>query len=56
MPTRKLTEDQVRYIRLSAERAKEMAIKFGVAARTIHEIRNRETYRDIPDEEPQPNR
>ena len=49
---RKLTEDQVRYVRTSAASSVQLADEFSLDRRAIDRIRHRETYKDVPDVPP----
>ena len=51
-PDRKLTEDQVRDIRMSGSPQARMAEKYGVDRKTVRNIRHGLTYRDVSDHPP----
>jgi len=46
-PMHKLTEDQVRTIRVSQEPAKNLVERFPISKTTVYDIRNRKTWRHI---------
>lgn len=46
-PDRKLTGEQVRFVRTSSRSARSLAREFGVTHRVIADIRNNNTYKDI---------
>jgi hypothetical protein len=48
--TRKLTDDEVRRIRHGGESPKMLAAEFGVPVKLIGNVRQRHTYRSVPDE------
>ena len=49
---RRLTEDQVRYVRTSAKSSVQLADEFSLDRRAIDRTRHRETYKDVPDVPP----
>ena len=49
---RKLTEEQVRYARVSPKSAVQLAGDFGVDRKVIDRVRLRRTYKDVPDAPP----
>lgn len=46
-PNAKLTNQQVRWIRMSKQSNAKLAAKYGVSAKSIFNVRNRRTYRDV---------
>jgi len=47
--TRKLTDEQVRYIRSSTKTDRELASMYGISNCSINKVRNRLTYKDVSD-------
>ena len=49
---RKLTPDQVRYVRTSLKSSVQLAAELAVDRKAIDRVRHRETYKDVPDAPP----
>jgi hypothetical protein len=51
-PDRKLTDDQVRYVRTSLKSSVQLAAELAVDRKAIDRIRHRQTYKDVPNAPP----